>query len=361
MRFLPHVLVIEDQQTPGGLVSLLPKATPQGDAITVLVANNARQAQAAIRDTPIDVVLTDLRCSGFGALAPTRGIQASVSDIDVLCLVDAGAQVEDTQGLGHVVTLLWYPEDVPRRVLGALQQRRLVLENRHLQAHYTVADRQVEALRRSLALQLQQRTNELQEANSRLSQLTVTDDVTGLYNQRFLHTRLDEEFFRARRYHEALAVMMLDIDNFKQVNDTHDHLFGTRVLRQVGAILRRAVRETDMVIRYGGDEFVIILPHTMLADAKVVGERLRTVVEGQNVGTSEIPCYLTMSVGIAARDALQAGCGRDILVAADRGLYRAKATGRNCVVAARSQVATQLGYPRHVSMPAPKAAVARPV
>ncbi len=361
MRFLPHVLVLEDQQTLGRLVHLLPKTTPQGDVITVLTARHAEQAQAIMQHTRVDVVLVDLRGPCFGNATLAQCMRAEASDIDVLCLVDATAQGGDTRGLGDVVTLLRCPEDVCRRVLASLQQRRLVLENQHLQAHYTAADRQVEALRRSLALQLQQRTYDLQEANTRLCQLTVTDDVTGLYNQRFLHTRLDQEFFRARRYHEALAVMMLDIDNFKQVNDTHDHLFGTRVLQQVGAILRRTVRETDMVIRYGGDEFVIILPHTTLADAKVVGERLRTVLEGENVGSEDAACYLTMSVGIAARDALQALCGRDILVAADRGLYRAKATGRNCVVAARSQVAAQLGYPRHVFMPAPGVAVARPI
>ena len=353
MRFLPHVLVVEDQQTPGGLVSCVPKTTPQGDVITVLVANSAAQAQASIRQGAIDVVLVDLRCSHPEQTSLACDIRAAASDVDVLCLVDASTQVVGTHGLGDVVTLLWYAEDVSRRVLTSLQQRRLVVENQALQAHNTAADRQVEALRRSLALQLQRRTDELQQANDRLSQLTVTDDVTGLYNQRFLHTRLDEEFFRARRYHEALAVMMLDIDNFKMVNDTHDHLYGTRVLRRVGAILRRAVRETDMVIRYGGDEFVIILPHTTLANAKVVGERLRTVLEGRNVGLDDEPCYLTMSVGIAARDALHALCGRDILVAADRGLYRAKATGRNCVVAARSHVTGNAGYPRHIFMPAP--------
>jgi len=173
------------------------------------------------------------------------------------------------------------------------------------------------------------------ERTEQLERLTLTDDVTGLFNQRFLFRRLDEEYERARRYEHPLAVMMLDIDYFKSINDNHDHIFGSRVLRRVGGLLREAVRDVDIVVRYGGDEFTIILPETPLGGAILVAERLRARVEVAEVGDEGDPYRLTLSVGVAAVGDSTADSGQSLLRAADRALYGAKEAGRNRTYVAR--------------------------
>ena len=166
-------------------------------------------------------------------------------------------------------------------------------------------------------------------------QLSLTDDVTGLFNQRFLHQRLEEEHRRSLRYNQPLSVLMLDLDNFKRVNDTHDHLYGSRVLARVGRILRETLRNTDLVIRYGGDEYAIILPHTSQGQAVLAAERLRVNVERGEVGDEGDPYRVTVSIGVAAIGECEAAQPQDLLRAADKALYLAKATGRNRVAMMR--------------------------
>ncbi len=163
-----------------------------------------------------------------------------------------------------------------------------------------------------------------------LEQLAVTDGLTGLYNYRHFHERYQEEVRRARRYQTPFAVMLVDMDNFKQVNDQYGHLEGDYVLMQVAELIRRAVRETEFIARYGGDEFAILLPATNLHGALSAGQRLLQAVRTSQFSTTEgdpIP-DLTLSIGLAAYPD-SSDSPAEILEKADEALETAKKTGRN--------------------------------
>jgi len=175
--------------------------------------------------------------------------------------------------------------------------------------------------------------NSIQNAHyvERVKQLAYLDGLTGIFNRRFFELRIMEEIERARRYGTGLAVVMADIDQFKQLNDEFGHLLGDEVLRQVSSIFHQQVRKTDVVCRYGGEEFALLLTQTNAEQALTVAEKLRkTVAQWQFPG---VPRAITISAGVAAFPLH--GKTRDELVrAADIGLYLAKQSGRNRVCVA---------------------------
>jgi diguanylate cyclase (GGDEF)-like protein len=158
----------------------------------------------------------------------------------------------------------------------------------------------------------------------------AVDNLTGLSTYRILRDRLTYEIERSKRSSERFAVLFLDLDRFKQVNDTYGHEAGNDILRGVAAEVRQAVRASDVAARYGGDEFVVILTRTDLAGAARVAEALRAGIEGVGRRLGYPAGVITVSVGLAEFDPRQP-VEHDLLVAADRALYRAKASGRNLV------------------------------
>ena len=168
--------------------------------------------------------------------------------------------------------------------------------------------------------------------HQRTQHLAVTDGLTGLYNHRQFRLMLKDELMRARRYGKPMTLLMFDVDNFKAFNDRHGHLKGDRALVAVAEILRSAMRESDMVFRYGGEEFVAILPETAIDVALTAAERARREIEEKSPHylNGELPQGVTVSVGVATypRD----GQDRDALLqVADTLLYQAKREGKNRV------------------------------
>ena len=160
-------------------------------------------------------------------------------------------------------------------------------------------------------------------------QMTVTDGLTNLANRKQLDAVLQEEIARARRHERDLAVLMLDIDHFKGINDTYGHLVGDSVLRNLATILQRRLRPTDRLGRYGGEEFCAILPETSLLNAARIAEELRALVEAHSFVAEDTPVRVTVSIGAGA---LEAGMSvADMYRSADEMLYKAKRTGRNRV------------------------------
>jgi diguanylate cyclase (GGDEF)-like protein len=171
--------------------------------------------------------------------------------------------------------------------------------------------------------------------NSRLLRLATTDGMTELTNHRSFLQRLLEEFYRAKRYNLNLSVIILDLDHFKQVNDTHGHPAGDAVLKTIGKILKMNVRIHDLPARYGGEEFIVLLPQTEKLGAMVLAEKLRATVEATPVKIApdkEITC--TISVGVAQINPATMNKPLALVQLADKALYQAKAGGRNQVVMA---------------------------
>jgi two-component system cell cycle response regulator len=167
--------------------------------------------------------------------------------------------------------------------------------------------------------------------NVRLEVLAHTDALTQLLNRRALTQRLEAEMDRARRYESVMTLLMIDLDHFKRVNDTMGHLAGDDVLREIAAMLVESVRSVDLVARFGGEEFVVVLPETALAGAVRFAERTTERIESRTFVTSHGGAHLTSSIGVASFPAPGVDSAVDLFARADEALYRAKAAGRNKV------------------------------
>jgi diguanylate cyclase (GGDEF)-like protein/PAS domain S-box-containing protein len=170
----------------------------------------------------------------------------------------------------------------------------------------------------------------LLESEKRYKELSITDDLTGIYNSRFFHRQLRLEVERAKRYKYPLSLLILDVDDFKLFNDTYGHIEGDKILSTLGRILRESIRESDSACRYGGEEFTIILPVTNGERAITAGERIRARFESQDfIPKKGQTAYSTVSVGVAQ---YQTGEAIDALTKrADKALYEAKDNGKNQV------------------------------
>ncbi len=163
-----------------------------------------------------------------------------------------------------------------------------------------------------------------------LREISIKDQLTATYNHNFFYSRLEEEFERSVRYETPLSLVMMDIDNFKHINDTYGHRAGDLVLKELAEVIKKGVRKTDIVARYGGEEFAVILPHTAPQGAAEEAERLRVLIEG-HAYAGLFNEKITVSVGVASyprKDTVNSG---DLVNHADDALYKAKWSGKNCV------------------------------
>ncbi|HWP59645.1 MAG TPA: GGDEF domain-containing protein [Candidatus Acidoferrales bacterium] len=170
-------------------------------------------------------------------------------------------------------------------------------------------------------------------------QEALRDPLTGLFSRREFERRLEIEFARAKRYRRRLSLLMLDIDNFKQVNDTHGHPWGDRVLARIAEDLQRQTRLSDLVCRFGGEEFVIILPETDLEDAALVANRVREAIKQRPFRTDSGPFYVTASIGVSSTTARDYASATELLTGADKMLYVAKSRGKDRVETGSSPAA----------------------
>lgn len=191
---------------------------------------------------------------------------------------------------------------------------------------------ELEARVRSM-LRIKRLQDELEEKNRELERLSISDGLTGLYNHRHIHGLLSEEYERVERTKDCMSVAMFDLDRFKTVNDTWGHQAGDRVLIEMAEILQDTARDIDRLGRYGGEEFIALLPETCIEDAAVFVERVRREVARRHfdIGRDE-PLRMTLSAGVATYPHELVDSIETLVRLADEALYTAKAAGRNRVV-----------------------------
>jgi len=168
---------------------------------------------------------------------------------------------------------------------------------------------------------------ELREKNELLEELSITDGLTQLSNRQHLMNRLDEEISRASRYGTELTIILFDIDDFKVVNDTHGHLMGDEVLVRISQIIKENIRQSDIVGRYGGEEFMVVLPQTSVEEAFTVGDKIRVAIEAERFHNDSF--CVTISGGISSHAYIKKS---RMINVADAKLYEAKSTGKNKII-----------------------------
>ncbi|GAX61097.1 response regulator receiver modulated diguanylate cyclase [Candidatus Scalindua japonica] len=172
---------------------------------------------------------------------------------------------------------------------------------------------------------------ELLSVRDNLEKQAIHDKLTGLFNRHYMVDILDKEFSRVMRYQNDLSCLLIDLDYFKEVNDTFGHNFGDLVLREFSSCLEQDERKTDIAIRYGGEEFMLLLPNTGVAGAKKVAEKIRTTCEKKRYSDGKHSTTVTVSIGIASVKHHRLHESKELLGLADKALYRSKAEGRNRV------------------------------
>ncbi|MEJ7711310.1 MAG: sensor domain-containing diguanylate cyclase [Pyrinomonadaceae bacterium] len=244
------------------------------------------------------------------------------SRVVVLEAIEKVEAMQRTNDGRHVVVApLVYAE----RVYGAIEVERS--SGRSSAAPFTSADLDILS---SLALPVACALANA-ERIAKAEQLSLTDDLTKLHNARYLRDFLANEVKRARRYNSPVAVIFLDLDNFKKVNDVHGHLTGSHVLSELGGVILGSVRDTDVVARYGGDEFVVVLPQSQAEQAVFVAERMRERIAKQVFsGGRALSLRVTASIGVTAFPR-NASTPQQLLDSADAAMYVAKAQSKNCV------------------------------
>jgi diguanylate cyclase (GGDEF)-like protein len=208
----------------------------------------------------------------------------------------------------------------------------VAIENALLHDKSKQSEKELRRARDELEAKVQERTSELANANAKLRELSIRDDLTGLFNRRYLDRALEAEFIRAIRYRRNFSLLLLDIDSFKVINDSYGHMCGDAVLVKAAFLIRGCLRNSDVVARYGGDEIAILLPETDKSSATEIAEKLRHLIEGTCFEWREKTINITSSIGLAAVPDDSIADWVDMLDKADKALYRGKESGKNVVV-----------------------------
>ena len=236
----------------------------------------------------------------------------------------------DRPGAPRVWLESTYPVRNPAgQVIGISGVVEEVTELKHAEEQWRASEQRYRELSAALELKVQERTRELRNANAELHRLATTDSLTGVWNRRYLEQAVAGEMARAQRYGEPLALVMFDIDHFKAINDRHGHLVGDQVLIELALRLRGHLRAIDVLARWGGEEFVVLLPHNNVEAAARLAEKLRLATMTQPF---PVAGTITTSFGVAAyqpHETLD-----DWFTRVDNALYAAKEAGRNRVVTA---------------------------
>lgn len=303
------ILVVDDH--PDNIEILRVRLVARG--YEVVTASNGEEALAQVAATKPDLILLDVAMPGMTGMEVARRVKTdpALPFIPIIMQTALDSTQHRVEGLDAGA------DDYITKPI-----------------NFTELEARVRSMLRIKVLQedLEERERRLEEANDQLLRLAQTDALTQVDNRGFLEQRLHEMFEHSLRMNEPLACVMCDIDHFKSVNDTYGHQAGDEVLKQFAALLRDYGREIDRVGRYGGEEFVLLLPGTPVDSAVALAEKLREVVEGHTFTFAGGSVCRTISWGVAGWPHPQIRSEDDLLRASDDALYVAKERGRNRVI-----------------------------
>jgi diguanylate cyclase (GGDEF)-like protein len=301
-------------------------ANPLTITMAALSFRESSHVRIRYRLLPIDPdwVETNERSARYPRLEPgSYRLQAVAVD-------GSGGAVSTVGEVSFVITPRWWQSGPLRLALVLLIALAVVLTWRWSVHLLVMQKRHLEEAVHHRTEDLEREKAELLRTREQMRHFAEHDDLTGLWNHRIIIERLRQEVDRSHREKTALAVILVDLDHFKKVNDSYGHPSGDLVLREIGAIFQGAVRSYDWVGRYGGEEFLLILPGSSFSGARMRAEQLRLAVQQAHIHDGERAISITASFGVA--------CGfpsqfEPLIHAADTALYRAKDNGRNCVIA----------------------------
>ena len=300
------ILVIDDEPEIRDLLF----EVLQEEGFEVFGAADGLEGLERFHDIKPDLVITDVKMPRKDGLYVLKGVKEAKSDTDVIILTghsDEATAIKCLQS-GAYDYLLKPLEDIEVLLIAvdrAIHKRNLELKNKDL---------------------LRQ-----------LEEMATTDPLTGLFNFRQLQVSLEQEMIRSQRYGHAFCVFIVDVDHFKAVNDTYGHLFGDHVLKKLGEIMQRSLRNTDRVFRYGGEEFFILMPETSREEAAILADRIMDAIRIHTFVSDGKSANVTVSIG-GAGFPFQSVDKVELFKLADHALYKAKESGRDRFVFSDIQV-----------------------
>ncbi len=311
------IFVVDDVQANLQVVGNILK----GKGLNISFARNGEQALLGIKKKKPDLILLDISMPEMDGYEVCERLLADdqLSEIPVIFLT-ARTQTEDIVkgfrvGAVDYVTKPFNPEELLARVFTHLELKL---------ARDTI---------KSQNLELKELNKTLKAKNEELYRLSVTDKLTGVYNRLYLMDALSKEFARSHRHHMDLSCIILDIDHFKKFNDTYGHQVGDDVLVQTAQLVKSLLRQEDYFGRYGGEEFLLILPDIDISGALKVAEKVRETIEEARYSIDILRLSVTVSLGISDIRSGDIRSGEALVHNADLALYEAKKTGRNRSIA----------------------------
>jgi two-component system cell cycle response regulator len=305
---LPNLLIVEDNPADAKLIKSLLNSL----ACSISTVHSGEEALSICNNHKVDIMILDMLLPGLDGYEVVKKVKENASTQSTQIIVVTSLQDIESKIKGYEVGVddfLMKPinfNEFRARVNSLIKKKAY---HDKLMGNFEVA-----------------------------VQAAITDKLTGVYNNGYFQHYLKNELKRADRHHHPVSLLMLDIDNFKLVNDRHGHLAGDKLLKEIAAKLNQSIREVDVLARFGGDEFAIILPYTQKENAAAIAERIRLSIENCAVAVDDqTSITLSMSIGVADY-APGVDTAHDVIQKADKALYAAKLDGKNKVCWAAEQL-----------------------